>query len=271
MMHPLSLPPRSLDCLKKFKQMQWKSVVATAYVYPSAVVAAGFRLAALTEFHRGDDDVTWTLAVVVLWNLAEATAAVLIYAAPSAPSALAHMASALSRIGGAEHHRKGAAAGGSDDDDNNSGGKLSSSPAWPLGSMMAGHHHHNRTRKKSRSRGPQRVYREITDGGDSDGGPPPRTPPRAWARVAPTGLQRVRITASFRGKGEEDLGGRDQEQQEEDQDIIDFFGDELLHKGRILRTTRFEARRDSTAAADDLTVADDTFNRQHPWADRRIR
>ena len=89
MMHPLSLPPRSLDCLKKFKQMQWKSVVATAYVYPSAVVAAGFRLAALTEFHRGDDDVTWTLAVVVLWNLAEATAAVLIYAAPSAPSACA--------------------------------------------------------------------------------------------------------------------------------------------------------------------------------------
>lgn len=233
--------------------------MATAYVYSSAVVAAGFRLAALTDFQRGDDDVTWTLAVVALWNLAEATAAVLVYAAPSAPSALAHMASALSRIGGIEHHRKGATAGGSDDDDNNSGGKLPYSPAWPLGSMMAGHHHHNRTRKKSRSRGPQRVYREITDSGDSDGGTPPRAPPRAWARVAPTGLQRVRITASFRGKGEED------------QDIIDFFGDELLHKGRILRTTRFEARRDSTAAADDLTVADDTFNRQHPWADRRIR
>ena len=225
------------------------------------MVAAGFRLAALAEFRRrGDNDVTWTLSAVALWNLAEATAAVLVYAAPSAPGALAHMATALLRCpgpGGADH-RKGN--GGSDDDGGGGGGELPS-PAWPLGSMAG---HYRRTKTKSRSRGPQRVYREIADGA-SDGAPP-RAPSRA--RV-PTGLQPVRITASFRGEGAkgEDLGRGRGREEEEDQDIIDFFGDEL-HKGRILRTTRFEARRDSTA---DLAVADETFNRQHPWADRRIR
>ena len=98
-----------------------------------------------------------------------------------------------------------------------------------------------------------RVYREIADAdGDCDAGGVPQS-----ARTL-TGLQPVRITASFRSEegGNEDAAG--------------LFDDEL-HKGRILRTTRFEARRDDNATDAAVAVADDTFTRQHPWVDDRIR
>lgn len=221
------------------------------------MLAAGFRLAAVANFYRrsggsddvDEDDVTWTLSLVAVWSLAEATAVVLVFALPSAPAALTHVRAMLLPSPGRRRD-------GKDGGTPTTTGRSPSS-AWPLTNIARHKQQHKKSKPKSRHRsGSQRVYREIADADtdiDGDGGVPPS------ARTL-TGLQPVRITASFRS-----------EQQEEGMDGL--FDNDELYKGRIriLRTTRFEARTSRNYDTADPSISDGTFCRQHPWADKRVR